>query len=111
MSTALRLTIDEYDHMVERGAFATINRKVELIRGAIVKINPAGPVHDDLIEYLYDWSVRITERSKIHIRGQTGMSLPELHSRPEPDVFWVKAKRYFKSHPTASYRIRHSAGS
>ena len=100
MSTALQLTLREYNHMVACGAFEAINRKVELIRGEIREMSPAGPVHDDLIDYLYDWSVRSTERSSIHIRGQSGMDLPQLDSRPEPDVFWVKAKRYLDCHPT-----------
>ncbi len=100
MSTALRLTLNEYNDMVARGAFVAIKGKVELIRGEIHKMNPAGPVHDDLIDYLYDWSVRSTQRSAIHIRGQSGMVLPQLASRPEPDVFWVKAKRYLSGHPT-----------
>ena len=49
MSTALHLTLEEYSRMVARGAFEAINRKVELIRGVIVEMNPAGPVHDDLV--------------------------------------------------------------
>ena len=101
MSTALRVSLSEYDHMVACGAFDAINRKIELIRGEIVEMNPAGPVHDDVIDYLYDWSVRSTDRKMIHVRSQSGMSLPNLDSRPEPDVFWVKAKRYWESHPTA----------
>ena len=28
-------------------------------------------------------------------------SLPELDSRPEPDVLWVKARRYLDGHPEA----------
>lgn len=100
MSTTLHLTLDEYNQMVASGAFDSLNRKVELIRGELREMNPAGPVHDDLIDYLYDWSVRSTDRSAIHIRGQTGMALPLLASRPEPDVFWVKAKRYLNEHPT-----------
>lgn len=101
MSTALHLTLNEYQQMVACGAFDTIQRRVELIRGEIRQMNPAGPVHDDLIDYLNDWSVRSTDRSAIHIRGQTGMDVPHLDSRPEPDVFWVKAKRYLDGHPTA----------
>ncbi len=101
MSTTLHLTLNEYQHMVACGAFDKLDRKVELIRGEIREMNPAGPVHDDLIDYLYDWSVRATDRSQIHIRGQSGMDLPELASCPEPDVFWVTAKRYLDGHPTA----------
>lgn len=100
MVTTLHLKLNEYDHMVACGAFDAIDRKVELIRGEICAMNPAGPVHDDLIDFLHDWSVRSTDRAKIHVRGQTGMDLPQLDSRPEPDVFWVKARRYFDGHPT-----------
>lgn len=65
-------------------------------------MNPAGPIHDDLIDYLNDWSVRSTDRKSIHIRGQSGVSLPNLQSRPEPDVFWIKAGRYLDHHPTGN---------
>lgn len=76
MSQVLPVTLNEYSHMVACGAFDKLDRKIELIRGEIREINPAGPVHDDLIDYLYDWSVRSTERSKVLVRGQTGMDLP-----------------------------------
>ena len=99
MSTALHLTLEQYDHMVGCGAFDAIERKVELIRGEICTMSPAGPVHDDLIEYLREWSFRSTDQDNIKIRGQTGMDLPQLDSRPEPDVFWVKGKRYLEQHP------------
>jgi hypothetical protein len=42
MSTSLNLTIDQYVRMVERGAFDHLNRKIELIRGEIREMNPAG---------------------------------------------------------------------
>ena len=76
MSNLLHVTLEEYSHMVACGAFDAINRKVELIRGEICQTNPAGPAHDDLIDYIYDWSVRSTDRASVHVRGQTGMDLP-----------------------------------
>ena len=60
MSTGLHLTAQEFDRMVERGAFDHLNRKIELIRGELREINPAGPLHDDLITYLTNWSARST---------------------------------------------------
>jgi hypothetical protein len=45
--------------MVACGAFDGLKRKVELIRGKILTMNPAGPIHDDYIGYLTDWSVRL----------------------------------------------------
>ena len=87
MSTALRVSLNEFDHMVACGAFDALNRKIELIRGEIVEMNPAGPVHDDLIEYLREWSFRSIDRASLQVRGQTGMSLHQSESRPEPDTF------------------------
>ncbi len=101
MSTGLRLTTNEYGRMVERGAFDFLNRKIELIRGELVEMNPAGPVHDDLIMYLNDWSVRATSRETIRVAVQTGLQLAELESRPEPDLCWIRAGRYRDQHPTA----------
>jgi len=100
MSTSFHLSLHEYNRMVVRGAFDVLNRKIELIRGKLVEMNPAGPVHDDYIDYLMEWSFRSTDRNRIRIRGQTGINIAASDSRPEPDVFWVVAKRYLDSHPT-----------
>lgn len=102
MSTILHLTAAEYGRMVECGAFDDLNRKIELIRGEIREMNPAGPVHDDLIAYLTDWSVRTTDRNNIRVNVQTGLDLASLQSRPEPDLLWVRAARYRDRHPTAA---------
>lgn len=99
MNTVLKLTTAEYDEMVAKGAFDGLRKKIELINGVIVQMNPAGPVHDDLIEYLTQWSVRNTKSDEVSVRVQSGLSLPELDSRPEPDVLWVRARRYRDRHP------------
>lgn len=101
MSTSLHLTTDEYDRMVLRGAFDHLNRKIELIRGELREMNPAGPIQDDLIMYLTGWSARSTDPSKISVTAQTGLNLAELESRPEPDLLWVRAGRYRDRHPGA----------
>ncbi|MCA9163838.1 MAG: Uma2 family endonuclease, partial [Planctomycetales bacterium] len=102
MSSLLRLTTDEYDRMVNKGAFDDLDRKVELLRGEVQTMNPAGPVHDDTIEYLTDWSKNNADRNKVRVRVQSGLSLPEFDSRPEPDIAWVKARRYLDRHPGAT---------
>lgn len=102
MSLGLRLTASEYDRMVARGAFDHLHRKIELIRGQICAMNPAGPLHDDLIQYLIAWSSCTIDRNKIRVRSQTGVNLDELDSRPEPDLMWVDAGRYRDRHPTAA---------
>ena len=101
MSTRLHLTTADYEHMVKVGAFDHLQRKIELIRGELREMNPAGPLHDDLIAFLIDWSVRSTDRNIIRVTAQTGLALPDQESRPEPDLLWLRADRYRSSHPTA----------
>lgn len=101
MSTIAKLTGADFDSMVERGAFDSIEpKKVELIRGELRFTNPAGPIHDDLIEFLQDWSHRQTTRAVCNIRVQCGFVCDD--DRPEPDVFWLKPKRYGSTRPTTS---------
>ncbi len=102
MTTSLHLTLAEYAHMVRVGAFDTIARKIELIRGELTEMNPAGPIHDDLITYLTNWSVRNSDPTSTLVTSQTGLDLPELESRPEPDLMWIRAARYRDHHPRAS---------
>ena len=101
MSSLLHLTLAEYDSMVRVGAFDRIERKVELIRGELLEMNPAGPIHDDLIIYLTNWSVRNSDAARTLVASQTGLDLPELQSRPEPDLMWIRASRYRDHHPRA----------
>ena len=101
MSTLARLTGAEFDSMVKRGAFNGIGpKKVELINGELRFMNPAGPVHDDHVEYLTDWSFRNTTRKHCNIRVQSGFVSND--DRPEPDVLWIKPGRYGRRRPTAA---------
>jgi Uma2 family endonuclease len=102
MSAGLTLTVAEYDRMVEKGAFDELAQKIELINGEIQAMNPAGPAHDDFIQYLAEWSFRNSASAEVGVRIQSGLSIPEHESRPEPDVLWVRAGRYIKGHPTAA---------
>ena len=102
MSTGLHLTTEEFDRMVECGAFDHLHRKIELIRGEIREMNPAGPLHDGLIVYLTPWSAENYPAGVTCVTSQTGLSLPEQHSKPEPGLMWLKAGRYLKRHPTGS---------
>ena len=100
--SSLHLTLSEYDQMIDVGAFDHIDRKIELIRGELIEINPAGPIHDDLITFLNGWSVENRDRTRTIITSQTGLRLPEQVSRPGPDLMWLRKARYRDAHPTAS---------
>ena len=91
--------------MVLKGAFEDLNRRIELIRGEIVEMNPAGPVHEVYVTYLNNWPSDARDKNRTQITSQTGIDMPEVQSRPELDVFWVRRARYrdgysFKSRPT-----------
>lgn len=101
MSVTSKITGAEFDSMVDRGAFDGLSpRKIELIRGELRFMNPAGPVHDDLIEYLTRWSIENTRSMDASIRVQSGLICHE--NRPEPDIVWLKPRRYGRTRPTAA---------
>ena len=101
MSTVARLTGADFDSMVERGAFDQIGpKKVELIHGELRFMNPAGPVHDDYIDYLTRWSCDCTTKKFCTVRVQSGFACDD--HRPEPDIFWLQPKRYGATRPVPS---------
>lgn len=102
LENTLKATLSEFDEMVTRGAFDGLNQKIELLEGEIHAINPAGPRHDHIIEYLNHWSVSSTDFAQIRVRVQSGLTLPDQESRPEPDVLWVKADHPANRHPIAA---------
>lgn len=101
MPSALHLSLDEYDAMVRVGAFERLNRKVELIRGEMIEINPAGPLHDYLVTYLTTWSMQYLDPATMMVSSQTGLDLPDQTSRPEPDLMWLRKGNYRERHPRA----------
>jgi Uma2 family endonuclease len=101
MSTSFaKLTGAEFDAMVDRGAFECIEgKKVELIRGELRFMDPAGPIHDDYIDFLTRWSHDSTTQETANIRVQCGFVCDD--NRPEPDVLWLQPRRYGRTRPTA----------
>ncbi len=101
MSTIFaKLTGTEFDSMVDRGAFECIaGKKVELIRGELRFTNPAGPLHDDYIDYLTRWSHSSVTQEMANIRVQCGFLCND--NRPEPDILWLQPRRYGRTHPTS----------
>jgi Uma2 family endonuclease len=97
MSTSLRLTADEYDQMIDSGAFVGINRRIELIHGELTEMNPAGPVHEDYVDYLNRWSTESTTAADCVVRVQSSIDLAD--SRPEPDITWLRPGRYSARRP------------
>jgi Uma2 family endonuclease len=102
MSTALRLTFDEFQQMVARGAFDSLGgRDVELIFGELRAMTPPGPSLSQVVSRLNRWSTNNTTADEVEVRIQDPIDIPELDSEPQPDVVWARPKDYSDEHPRA----------
>lgn len=99
MSTVAHISVEQYEIMMEHGVFAGKHRqRVELIRGEIRQMNPIGVAHANAVDFLNEWSIRTLPRDTVRVRVQSPVLLPECDSAPEPDIAWVRRKRYTR-HP------------
>lgn len=84
ISTIARLTIDEYDRMINSGVFE--NRRIELIHGELREMSPIGVPHEYAVDELNEWSIQNVPLDRVRVRIQHSIGLPELNSVPQPDV-------------------------
>ncbi len=100
MSTATkRLTVDQYDQMVEVGILPETNR-FELIEGRIVEKDVKNPAHSTAS----DRTRRAIERilpGGWYVRQEQPVRIPNRRSEPEPDVSVVRGviEDYETRHP------------
>ncbi len=100
MSTALHITLAEYDRLIKKGFFEQLrDRRIELIRGEMRQMSPPGPTHEEAVDKLTRWSTANTDESVIRVRVQNSIGLPELESAPQPDVAWVREQSYRLGRP------------
>lgn len=103
MSTALQITIDEYDQWVKKGMFEQLrNRRIELVRGELRQMSPPGPRHEEVVDALSEWSHDQADLTSVRVRIQSSVGLPELDSVPLPDMAWVRRRSYRKARPQAN---------
>jgi len=102
VSTIARLSLAEYDRMIERGVFDEgKRRRLEFIRGEIREKAPIGSLHEVVVDRLSEWSIRSLPEGKVWVRVQNSIGLPDLVSVPEPDLAWVARRDYSQGRPTA----------
>lgn len=99
-----RLTVDDYYGMLDAGLLHE-DDKVELLRGVIVEMSPAGRSHDLVIEWL---TMRLARRvaEGLHVRVHGPWSAA-VDSEPEPDV--VVAPAGWHRQPAAKRSPSHAA--
>lgn len=104
MSTVLRMTVAEYDGMIEGGLFDALrDRRIELIYGELREMTPPGPSHEVTIDVLNEWSVQSVPLDQVWVRVQNSIGLPALHSAPQPDLAWVRRRSYRAKRPQAAH--------
>lgn len=94
-----RVTVEQYDAMIESGVFNE-NDYIELLNGAIVEKMPKGNRHSaatDRIAKFFDRNFS----EILFVRNQNPIWLDE-YSEPEPDIVLAatRADEYENSHPT-----------
>jgi Putative restriction endonuclease len=100
MSTVANFNLEQYERMVEAGAFdGRLHQRVEMIHGEIRQMNPIGSWHAQVFGDLTDWSYGVTARDRIAIRVQNTLRIPALNSAPQPDLLWALRRSYSRKHP------------
>ncbi|NLY02077.1 MAG: hypothetical protein GXY83_38835 [Rhodopirellula sp.] len=57
MNTIARLSLQQYDQMIEAGVFDDeLGRRQEFIGRQIQEMNPIDPQHEEVLELLTEWS-------------------------------------------------------
>jgi Uma2 family endonuclease len=106
MSTSLKITVEQFEAMVDRGDFDPIEENhVELIRGEIVPRfgddtrTSMKPPHAMTVDRAVDWSFDVVPRNLVLVRVQNAIRIPALDSEPFPDLAWLVRKDYYTAHP------------
>ena len=100
MSTATKVSYDEFEAMIERGEFAVDDpRRYELIDGEIIEMPPPNPPHEHAVDRLNKWSCRNLPPDEVCVRIQGTIGLPELDTTPLPDVTWLRELDYSARRP------------
>jgi Uma2 family endonuclease len=99
-SPLYRMSVDEYEAMVESGALKSRNR-FHLINGYLVAKMTQNPPYAIVDELLGPALTRLLPADRYHARGAKPVRLPGRDSEPEPDRCVVRgtARDYEDRHP------------
>ncbi len=100
MSPTSRLTVAEYDRMIDEGQFTPFEEhELELIDGEIVARVRARDEQSWVLQLLMEWSYASRPDVRVRIRSKGPVSIPVLDSVPEPDLVWLRHRSYRHAHP------------
>lgn len=86
MSTIARLTLEQYERMIEAGVFDPNEpQRIELIHGELREIRPTGSPHQFALNFLAnEWGRKFP--AGIWVQVQAPIVLVNQQSMPEPDL-------------------------
>jgi Uma2 family endonuclease len=94
------VTLAMYDRMIAAGVFDPTERHpLELIAGDLHMMSPIGDRHADAVAFLTRWSSESVDRRQLLVWVQNPLALPGSESAPQPDLAWVKLRRYADRRP------------
>jgi Uma2 family endonuclease len=103
MTTAVRFTAGQFDKMIAGGVFEQpCESRVELVFGELRDMPPPSLLHEDLVDFLTEWSTEVLPRKRAKLRVQQTIGIAGLDSVPVPDIAWVSRRRYQDRRPQGS---------
>lgn len=94
------ITLEMYDRMIAAGVFdAAEPEPIELIEGVLHMMSPIGDRHADAVDWLVRWSMLAVDSATTLVRVQNPLAIPGSQSAPQPDIAWVKLRRYADRRP------------
>ena len=102
MSPTTRLTVADYDRMIEEGFFAEpTDIRIELIEGELHHMSPIGVRHEAMVDRLMRWAVASFPLDAVSVRIQQSLGIPAFDSVPQPDVVIVAGTDFIQGRPLA----------
>ena len=108
MSTSLRITVEQFQEMTDRGEFDPVeDHQVELIRGEIIprfgddSRTPMNSPHLKTLWKLCDWSYEVAPGPMVQVSVQGSLCLADADSQPQPDLAWLVREQDTGQLPTA----------
>jgi len=94
------ITLAMYDRMIAAGVFeSTETQPLELIAGELYMMSPIGDRHADAVDWLARWSQFAIGSAAWLVRVQNPLAIPGSESAPQPDIAWVRLRRYADRRP------------
>jgi len=94
------ITLAMYDRMIAAGVFEPAETQpLELIAGELRMMSPIGDRHADAVDWLARWSQFAIDSTAWLVRVQNPLAIPGSESAPQPDIAWVRLRRYADRRP------------